>query len=76
MTLQELQVGKSAYVLAVAGEDPLRHRLLELGITPKTVITLRKTAPFGDPLEIKLRGYVLTLRREEARRIMVQEIIR
>ena len=69
MTLNELKPGKSAVVLAVNGEGALRRRLLDMGLTPKTKIFMRKVAPLGDPMEIKLRGYELTLRLEDATRI-------
>ena len=73
MTLKDLKVGKSGKVLAVGGEKILRHRLLEMGITPKTIITVKKAAPLGDPIEILLRGYVLTLRLEDAEKITIEE---
>ena len=74
MTLRELSVGKSGRVLTVGGEKVLRRRLLEMGITPRTVITVKKVAPMGDPLELLLRGYVLTLRLEDADRITIEEV--
>ncbi len=74
MTLNELKPGKSAVVLAVNGEGALRRRLLDMGLTPKTKIFMRKVAPLGDPMEIKLRGYELTLRLEDANRIDIMEI--
>lgn len=74
MTLNELKPGKSAIVLAVNGEGALRRRLLDMGLTPKTKIFMRKVAPLGDPIEIKLRGYELTLRLEDANRIDITEI--
>ncbi len=74
MTLNELKPGKSAVVLAVNGEGALRRRLLDMGLTPKTKIFVRKVAPLGDPMEIKLRGYELTLRLEDANRIDIMEI--
>ena len=74
MTLKELNVGKSGRVLTVGGEKPLRRRLLEMGITPRTVITVKKVAPMGDPIELLLRGYVLTLRLEDAEKITVEEV--
>ena len=74
MTLMDLGVGKSGRVLAVGGEKVLRRRLLEMGITPRTVVTVKKTAPLGDPIELLLRGYVLTLRLEEAEKITVEEV--
>ena len=75
MTLRELSVGKSGRVLTVGGEKALRRRLLDMGITPRTVIMVKKAAPMGDPIELLLRGYVLTLRLEDAEKIVVEEIV-
>lgn len=74
MTLKELHVGKSGRVLSVGGEKALRRRLLDMGITPRTIITVKKAAPMGDPIELLLRGYVLTLRLEEAEKITIEEV--
>ena len=74
MTLRDLQVGQSGRVLAVGGEKTLRHRLLEMGITPHTAVTVKKAAPLGDPIELLIRGYVLTLRLEDAEKITVDEV--
>ena len=52
----------------------MRRRLLDMGLTPKTKVTLRKTAPMGDPVELYLRGYSLTLRKEEGAKILVEVI--
>ena len=73
MTLDELKTGASAVITAVGGEGPLRCRLLDMGLTPRTVVTLRKVAPMGDPIEIHVRGYELTLRVEDARQITVEK---
>ena len=73
MTLRNLEVGKSGRVLTVGGEKALRHRLLDMGITPRTLVTVKKAAPMGDPIELLLRGYVLTLRLEDADKITVEE---
>ena len=73
MTLKDLKIGKSGIVLAVGGEKILRRRLLEMGITPRTKITVKKAAPMGDPIEILLRGYVLSLRLDDAEKIAVEE---
>ena len=69
VTLDELAIGQSAVVASVGGEGALRRRLLDMGITPKTTVMMRKKAPMGDPVEICLRGYELTLRLEDARKI-------
>ena len=74
MTLRDLGVGRSGRVLSVGGEKILRHRLLEMGITPRTAITVKKIAPMGDPIELLLRGYVLTLRLDDAEKIVVEEV--
>ena len=73
MTLNELKTGDSAAITAVGGEGALRCRLLDMGLTPRTVVTLRKVAPMGDPIEIHVRGYELTLRVEDARQITVEK---
>lgn len=72
MTLAELAVGQTAVITKVAGEGPLRLRLLDMGIIPKTKVALVKVAPMGDPIEIRLRGYELTLRKEDAAFITVE----
>ena len=73
MTLKDVKIGKSCRVVAVGGKKILRHRLLEMGITPRTLITVKKAAPLGDPIELFLRGYALTLRLEDAEKITVEE---
>jgi len=75
MTLKDLEIGKSGFVLAVGGERILRKRLLEMGITPHTTVTVKKAAPMGDPIELLLRGYVLSLRLAEAEKITIQEVV-
>ena len=75
MTLKDLKIGKSGLVLTVGGEKVLRRRLLEMGITPRTTVTVKKTAPLGDPIELLLRGYVLSLRLEDAEKITVEELL-
>ena len=64
--LSELRVGESGVVVAVNGEGAVRRRLFDMGITPGAEIYLRKKAPLGDPIEISLRVYELTLRKAEA----------
>jgi Fe2+ transport system protein FeoA len=73
-TLKDLSVGKSGRVLSVGGEKVLRRRLLDMGITPRTIVTVKKAAPMGDPIELLLRGYVLTLRLEDAANITIEEV--
>ena len=64
--LSEFFVGERGVVLVVKGEGAVRRRLFDMGVTPGAEIYLRKKAPFGDPLEVNLRGYELTLRKAEA----------
>lgn len=64
--LSQFKVGERGTVLAVHGEGAVRRRLFDMGITPGAEIYLRKKAPLGDPMEISLRGYELTLRNAEA----------
>lgn len=74
MTMDELQPGQSAYITAVGGEGALRHHLLDMGLTPGTEVTLQKIAPMGDPVQMKVRGYELTLRLSEAQKIDVDHV--
>ena len=73
MTLKELQIGKSAIVEAVGGAGALRQHFLDMGLIPGAEVTLVKLAPMGDPMELFLRGYTLTLRKEDARSITIEE---
>ena len=72
MTLNELKTGSSGIITAVGGDGPLRCRLLDMGLIPHTRVTLQKVAPMGDPIEIRVRGYELTLRLDDAKKITVQ----
>ncbi len=72
MKLSELKVGQSAAITAVGGEGTLRNRLLDMGLTPRAKVKLEKVAPMGDPVEIRVRGYELTLRKEDAANIQVE----
>lgn len=73
MNLNNLKPGKRGKIISVGGQGALRRRLLDMGMTPKTELFVQKVAPFGDPIEIYLRGYSLTIRREEAKKIEVSE---
>ncbi len=66
MTLDQLPLGQSAQVLKLTGAPAVRRRLMEMGITPAATIQAIRWAPLGDPLDIKIRGYHLSLRRAEA----------
>lgn len=71
MTLNELELEKPAWIVAVNGQGALRDRLLDMGLTPRTGVMVRKVAPMGDPIEITLRSYELTLRIDDAKMIEV-----
>ena len=71
MTLEDLKVGHAAIITEVGGEGALRCRFLDMGLIPKTRVEVRKVAPMGDPIEIRLRGYELTIRRDDAKQIAV-----
>lgn len=73
LTLASLKPGESAVVETVGGSDALHRRLLDMGLTPGVKVLLQKTAPMGDPLEIHLRGYALTLRVDDAKKIGVRD---
>lgn len=71
MTLDLLPLGQEAVITAVGGQGALRCRLLDMGLIPRTKVTLQKVAPMGDPIEIRVRGYELTLRIEDAKKIEI-----
>ena len=73
MTLHQLPIGQSAIITKVGGEGELRYRFLDMGLIPKTKVTVTKEAPMGDPIEIRLRGYTLTLRVEDAKNIEITQ---
>ncbi len=73
MTLDKLPRGKKGVITAVKGKGALRKRLLDLGLTPGTAVMVRKAAPLGDPIEVSLRGFELSLRKSEAAHIEVEE---
>ena len=74
MTLKELGIGQSAMICKVGGEGALRQHFLDMGMIPGAEITVVKFAPMGDPMELYLRGYVLTLRLDDAAKIEVAEV--
>lgn len=76
MTLEDLEIGESAVVIMVGGEGALRQHFLDMGVIPGAEITLVKYAPMGDPMELRIHGYELTLRREDARKIEVNPVER
>ena len=74
MTLNELEIGKTARILSVGGEGALRQHFLDMGLIPGAGVTLVKYAPMGDPMELRIHGYELTLRLADARDIEISEI--
>ena len=72
MTLDMLPLGQEAVITSVGGTGVLRCRLLDMGLIPKTRVRVEKVAPLGDPLELRVRGYSLSLRKEDAGKIEVE----
>ena len=71
MTLDQVKPGEICTIIATGGEKIIRRRLLDMGLTPNTKVSVHKIAPMGDPMELYLRGYALTLRKEDAAKIEV-----
>ena len=71
--LVELQVGDSGTIKKVLGEGKVRRRLFDMGVTPNANFFIRKKAPLGDPIELTIRGYELTLRKDEAELVLVEK---
>ncbi len=74
-TINDLSVGESALILKINCDGAMKRRLIDMGITPGVKVKLHKIAPLGDPLELKLRGYMLSIRRSEAKNIFVKREI-
>ena len=72
MTLFAAEIGQKVKITAVNGEGALRRRLLDMGLTPGTEVVIKKAAPMGDPIELFLRGYSLTIRLDDAKNIEVE----
>jgi ferrous iron transport protein A len=71
-TLKDVPVGKTAVVVKLHGEGPVRRRIMDMGITKGVEVFVRKVAPLGDPMELDLRGYALSLRKADAEMIEVE----
>jgi len=71
MLLSDLPIGSCARVVRVSGNSTITHRLLEMGVIPGIEVSVIRTAPFGDPIEVRVRGYSLAMRRTEASTIEV-----
>ncbi len=70
--LNELTIGQQGLVVEIQGDDETSVRILEMGLVPGTPVSIVGTAPFGDPIELEVRGYRLSLRRSEAARVLLQ----
>ena len=70
--LDEFKIGETGLIKKVEGEGRLRRRLFDMGVTPGATVYLRKKAPLGDPIEITIRGYELTLRKSEAQSVLLE----
>ncbi len=70
-TLKEAKIGETVVVVRLIGSGAVKRRIMDMGITKGTKILLRKVAPFGDPLEVKVRGYELSLRKADAEMILI-----
>lgn len=75
-TIGDMKIGESAVVRSIGCTGALRRRLLDMGLTPDAVVSVRRTAPLGDPIEIAVRGSFLSIRRRDAKAIAVAEVIR
>ena len=73
MTIDDLKIGQTGTIARVGGEGALRLRFLDMGLIPGTRVMLQKVAPMGDPIQIQVRGYELTIRREDAAKITLKE---
>lgn len=73
MTLKEVSIGRTVNVLKILGEGPIKRRIMDMGITKGAEVTVRKVAPLGDPIELTVRGYELSIRKEDAQMIEVKE---
>ncbi len=71
-TLRDVKIGETATVVRLHGEGPVRRRIMDMGITRKTEVLVRKVAPLGDPIEVAVRGYELSLRKADAEMIEVE----
>lgn len=71
-TLDKFQIGERGKVKMIAGEKAIKRRLFDMGITPGAEVYMRKRAPLGDPIEITIRGYELTLRKAEAAAVLME----
>ena len=74
MTLDKIKPDQGGVIASIGGQGLLRRRLLDMGWTPNTCVKVRKVAPMGDPIELSLRSYILTIRKDEAAKIELKEV--
>lgn len=72
MTLKELKPGQEGTVISIGEKGPMRRRIMDMGVTPGAEVKVIKIAPLGDPIEVNIRGYELSLRKDEAQQIQVK----
>lgn len=75
MNLRKARIGQTVRVISLEAKGPLRRRLMDMGITKGVILEVKKVAPLGDPIEISLRGYSLSIRKSDAEEIIVEAVI-
>lgn len=70
--LEDFIIGETGQILKVEGEGRIRRRLFDMGVTPGAIVTMKKKAPLGDPIEVTIRGYELSLRKDEANLVLME----
>jgi ferrous iron transport protein A len=73
MTLKDLKPGQSGKVTGIGEKGPMRRRIMDMGVTPGATVKVIKVAPLGDPIEVNIRGYELSLRKDEAEQIQISQ---
>lgn len=74
MTLNDLKPGQTGIIKKLKVQGEIRHRIIDMGIIPGTTVMMKKSSPFGDPIEIKIRGYKLSIRKSEALNIIIEPV--
>lgn len=72
MTLEQMKPGTAGRIVSIAGDSRSRRRIVDMGVTPGTLVEVERVAPFGDPIEVRVRGYRLLVRKAEASHITVE----
>ncbi len=73
MTLKDVKIGDTAKVIKLNGEGPVKRRIMDMGLTKGVEVYVRKVAPLGDPIEVTVRGYELSIRKADAEMVLVEE---